>query len=164
MTSSQTRLIITGGTLDKTYNDNTGSLEFSDSIISLLLERARCSAEIEVEHLMQVDSLEMTHEQRDLIIQVVRKAKEERIIITHGTDTLVSTARLLENIKLNKTIVLVGAMVPWRFANSDADFNIGYALGACQSLGRGVWVTMNGKIFPALRVCKNRELGRFEDL
>ncbi len=164
MNSAKIRIIVTGGTLDKTYDDCTGQVTFADTIIPLILQRARCHSDIEIETLMQVDSLEMSHEQRDSVIQLVRRTKEDRVIVTHGTDTMVSTARALEHLKLNKTIVLVGAMIPWRFADSDADFNLGFALGVCSSLGRGVYLAMNGKVFPALRVAKNRERGCFEDL
>ena len=127
-----------------------------------MLKQSRCNAEIEIKFLMAKDSLLMDDKDRSKVLEECRKSKEEKIIITHGTDTLVETAKTLGKSIRNKTIVLLGAMVPYNQKNSDALFNLGAAVSAVQILPMGVYISMNGKIFNWDNVKKNRELKRFE--
>lgn len=156
------RVFITGGTFDKTYDEISGTLLFRDTHIQEMLDLGRCRLDVEVRTLMMVDSLEMTGADRDLVLQSCRSAVEERIVITHGTDTMTDTARVLGEADLAKTIVLTGAMVPYAFGSSDGLFNLGSALSFVQALPHGVYVAMNGRCFPWNDVVKNRELGIFE--
>jgi L-asparaginase len=159
-----TRIFITGGTFDKEYNEITGQLYFNDTHMQALLKMGRCRVPVEIETLMMIDSLEMTDKERELILHRCIECEEDKIIITHGTDTMVDTARLLgENIQ-HKTIVLTGAMIPIKFGSSDGLFNLGGALAFVQSLESGVYVTMNGRCFWWNNVCKNRQTGIFEEL
>lgn len=156
------RVFITGGTFDKTYDEISGTLLFRDTHIQEMLDLGRCRLDVEIRTLMMVDSLEMTGADRDLVLQSCRSAVEERIVITHGTDTMTDTARVLGEADLAKTIVLTGAMVPYAFGSSDGLFNLGSALSFVQALPHGVYVAMNGRCFPWNDVVKNRELGIFE--
>jgi L-asparaginase len=156
------RIIITGGTFDKHYDEIRGSLTFKDSHLPEILKFVRCSVPLELELNQLIDSLDMQASNRIRIQESCRRAHEERIIITHGTDTMVETAAVLGNSALEKTIVLTGAMVPYIFSNSDAVFNLGCAVAAVQLLPHGVYVVMNGMVFPWDRVRKNRQLGVFE--
>jgi L-asparaginase len=113
---------------------------------------------------MMIDSLDMTDEDRDIIIRACKRCKEDKIVITHGTDTMVKTAKILESQKIPKTIVLTGAMIPIKFGSSDGFFNLGSALAFAQSLPNGVYVVMNGKYFQANNVTKNKKTGFFEEL
>jgi len=158
------KLILSGGTIDKYYNDSNGQLEFNDTHIPELLSLGRCLANIEIEQLMLKDSLEIDDGDRESILSACQDSVQEKILITHGTDTMVETAAFLGNQKLDKTIVLVGAMVPFVFKHSDAMFNMGFALAAAQTLPKGVYITMNAKVFDWDKVFKNRHLGQFEDL
>ena len=158
------RLIITGGTIDKSYNMNNGELHFVDSHIPAMLSEARCRAELVMEKIMLKDSLDMTDADRLLIASSCRQSEESRIVITHGTDTMVETARHLADSINDKTIVLTGAMVPYVFDKSDSLFNLGTAIAASQCLPYGVYITMNGRILNAHEVVKNREEGVFEPL
>lgn len=156
------RLFITGGTFDKTYDEISGRLLFKDTHVQEMLQLGRCRVPVEVRTLMMVDSLEMTDADRQLVLQNCRAAAEERIVVTHGTDTMTDTARVLGEASLAKTIVLTGAMVPYAFGSSDGLFNLGSALSFVQALPHGVYVAMNGRCFAWDAVVKNRELGVFE--
>jgi L-asparaginase len=156
------RIFITGGTFDKSYDEIAGKLDFKDTHVPEMLRLGRCRLTVEVRTLMMLDSLELTDVDRQLILQSCRSAAEERIVITHGTDTMTDTARVLGEAALAKTIVLTGAMVPYAFGSSDGLFNLGSALSFAQALPRGVYVAMNGRCFAWDDVVKNRELGIFE--
>ena len=160
----QIRLLITGGTSDKTYNMHNGALHFVNSHMDDMLNEARCRLELEVEQLMLLDSLDMTEDDRAQIVAACEHCAESRIVITHGTDTMVDSARQLQQAISDKTIVLTGAMIPYVFDKSDALFNIGCALSAVQCLAPGVYIAMNGRIFPADNVIKNRDEGIFDTL
>jgi L-asparaginase len=158
------RLFITGGTFDKEYDEIHGTLFFRDTHIHEMLRLGRCRLDVNVRTLMMVDSLEMSDDDRRLIRDNCRHASEERIVVTHGTDTLVETARVLGAASLSKTIVLTGAMVPYAFGSSDGLFNLGSALSLAQTLPHGVYVAMNGRHFTWDNVTKNDQLGVFEAL
>lgn len=158
------RIFITGGTFDKEYNELTGQLYFKDSHLPEMLELGRNQVPVETRTLMMVDSLEMTDDDRELIAEHCIKSPEDKIIITHGTDTMSDTARLLAGRIKNKTVVLTGAMVPYKFGSSDGLFNLGSALAFVQTLPKGVYVVMNGRFFNASNVRKNKETGEFEEL
>ena len=158
------RIFITGGTFDKEYNELTGQLYFNDSHLPEMLDLGRNLVQVEVRTLMMVDSLEMTAEDRELIAEHCKKSKEDKIIITHGTDTMAETAQLLSQQNIGKTIVITGAMIPYKFGSSDGLFNLGSALAFVQTLPAGVYVAMNGRYFNAENVRKNRETGVFEEL
>lgn len=157
------RIFITGGTFDKEYDELAGRLYFQDSHLPEMLELGRCGLKVEIRTLMMIDSLEMTDSDRHLILEQCKSAPEHRIVITHGTDTMVDTARVLAAGVKDKTIVLTGAMVPYKFGSSDGLFNLGSALAFAQTLDPGVYVAMNGRYFHAGRVRKSRETGMFED-
>ncbi len=157
------RIIITGGTFDKHYDEIRGSLTFKDSHLPEILKFVRCSVPIELELNQLIDSLDMHTANRLRILESCRRAPEEMIVITHGTDTMVETAAVLGEARLSKTIVLTGAMVPYIFNNSDAVFNLGCAITAVQVLPHGVHVVMNGRVFGWDNVRKNKELGVFEE-
>ncbi len=158
------KIILTGGTIDKHYNESNGEMDFTESHIPELLELGRNRANIELEQAMLLDSLGMTDTDRQTILESCKSSVQDKILITHGTDTIVETATVLGEAKINKTIVLVGAMIPFVFKHSDANFNMGFALGAVQCLSHGVYVAMNGKVFAWDAVTKNREQGIFETL
>ena len=156
------RLFVTGGTFDKDYDEIRGTLDFRDTHIPDMLAMARSRVDVRVRTLMMVDSLEMTEADRAVITQNCRDVPEPHIVITHGTDTMVETARVLAERVSGKTIVLTGAMIPIAFGSSDGLFNLGGALTAVQVLPPGVYVIMNGCVFPWDNVQKNRETGVFE--
>ena len=156
------RIFITGGTFDKEYNELEGKLYFKDSHVQEMLTLGRCKLDVAIRTLMMVDSLEMTDADRQLVLQNCRAAAEERIVVTHGTDTMTDTARVLGEASLPKTIVLTGAMVPYAFGSSDGLFNLGSALSFAQVLPPGVFVAMNGQCFPWGQVRKNRDTATFE--
>lgn len=158
------RIFITGGTFDKEYNEITGQLFFKDTHMSELLKLGRSRIDVEIRTLMMIDSLEMTDADRSLIAQNCLKAAEDKIIITHGTDTMAETAKILALKAMKKTIVLTGAMIPYKFGSSDGLFNMGSALAFAQSLPHGVYVAMNGRYFNWDNVRKNRQTGGFEEL
>lgn len=162
MESEVVRIFVTGGTFDKEYNELNGTLYFQDTHVPEMLRLGRCLAPVEVRTLMMVDSLEMTDDDRQLITEHCLGARENRILITHGTDTMVETAAWLARRVEGKTIVLTGAMVPYKFGSSDGLFNLGSALAFVQALGPGVYVAMNGRCFPWDNVRKNRSRGVFE--
>ncbi|MFV0604918.1 MAG: asparaginase domain-containing protein [Niabella sp.] len=157
------RIFITGGTFDKEYNMLNGELYFKDTHLQELLEKGRNTVPVEIRTLMMVDSLEMTDEDRELIAHQCNQAEEDRIVITHGTDTMADTAKMLYETVKGKTIVLTGAMIPIKFGSSDGLFNLGSALAFAQSLPHGVYVVMNGRYFKAGKVHKNRQTGVFEE-
>ncbi len=156
------RLFITGGTFDKAYDEIGGRLSFGDTHIHEMLRLGRCRLQLAVRTLMMVDSLDMTDADRALILENCRAAEESQIVITHGTDTMTDTARVLGEAGLQKTIVLTGAMVPYAFGSSDGLFNLGSALSFAQALPSGVYIAMNGRCFPWDDVVKNQRLGIFE--
>ncbi len=158
------KLLITGGTFDKDYDELTGKLYFRDTHIHEMLKLGRCRLQTRVRTVMMVDSLEMTESDRKIIEEICCKSEEEQIVITHGTDTMEETARVLGAAGLPKTIVLTGAMIPYAFGSSDGLFNLGSALSFVQVLPHGVYVAMNGTYFPWNDVRKNRGLGVFEKL
>jgi L-asparaginase len=156
------RIFVTGGTFDKEYNELTGELFFKDTHVHDMLRLGRSHIEVAVETLMMIDSLQMTERDRQTILDRCRDCPEERIVITHGTDTMEQTAAVVGAARLSKTVVLTGAMVPYTFGSSDGMFNLGTALAFVQTLPPDVYVAMNGKFFCWNRVHKNRELGVFE--
>lgn len=158
------RIFITGGTFDKAYNELTGSLFFKDSHLPEMLELGRNLVPVEIRTLMMVDSLEITDDDRELIAEHCIKSPENKIIITHGTDTMAQTAEVLEKKVKNKTIVITGAMVPYKFGSSDGLFNLGSALAFVQTLPPGVYIAMNGRYFNAGNVRKNKLTGVFEEV
>jgi L-asparaginase len=158
----QIRILATGGTFDKEYNELTGELFFKHTHIGDMLRLGRSHLDVSVETLMMIDSLQMTDDDRQLILRRCGEVPEERIVITHGTDTMEQTAVVLGAGLPGKVIVLTGAMVPYTFGSSDGMFNLGTALGFVQTLPPGVYVAMNGRYFPWNGVRKNREKGIFE--
>ncbi len=160
----QIQIFITGGTFDKEYNELNGELYFRDTHLKQMLEQGRSQLNVNIRSLMMIDSLDMTDEDRELILKHCQKATSERIVITHGTDTMVETATLLaEHIK-DKTIIMTGAMIPIVFGSSDGLFNMGAALAYVQTLDRGVYIAMNGQYFEYDKVRKNKAKGLFESL
>jgi len=158
------RIIATGGTFDKRYDAIRGALGFGATHLHALVERARVAGPLQIEVAMMVDSLEMTDAQRAEIVDACRRAPEPRLVVVHGTDSMTLTARALGAAALDKTIVLTGAMVPYDVADSDAAFNLGFALGSARALPAGVWVAMNAAVHAWDRVRKNVERGVFEPL
>jgi L-asparaginase len=158
------RVLVTGGTFDKEYDELGGRLFFKDTHLPEMLRLARCRIPVQVETLMMIDSLDMTEADRSRVVERCRGSAEDRLVVTHGTDTMVETARALQAAGLGKTVVLTGAMVPYAFGSSDGLFNLGSALSFAQVLTPGVYVAMNGRVFPGDKVRKNREGGVFEEL
>ena len=158
------RIFITGGTFDKEYNELTGQLFFKDTHINELLEKGRCKVPVEIRTLMMIDSLDMTDHDRDLIAHQCNQCEENKIVITHGTDTMSETAKALAEKVKNKTVVLTGAMIPIKFGSSDGLFNLGSALAFAQTLAPGVYVAMNGRYFHWDNFQKNKQTGIFEEL
>jgi L-asparaginase len=158
------RIFITGGTFDKEYNELNGQLFFKDTHMSELLEKGRSKVPVETRTLMMVDSLEMTENDRELIAHHCNQCDETRIVITHGTDTMGETAKLLAKKVKDKTVVLTGAMIPIKFGSSDGLFNLGSALAFAQTLPAGVYVAMNGRYFTWDNVQKNKQTGVFEEI
>ncbi len=156
------RVVVTGGTFDKQYNELAGTLTFGETHVEQVLERGRCRLDVAVQVLMMKDSLELQDADRARIVAAVRGCAESQVVITHGTDTMVETARAIASAVTGKTVVLTGAMVPFAFGSSDGLFNLGSALSFAQVLPAGVYVAMNGRWFAWDDVRKNRELGVFE--
>ncbi|HRG32679.1 MAG: asparaginase [Saprospiraceae bacterium] len=163
--TQQIQIFVTGGTFDKEYNFVSGQLFFKDTHLNEILERGRCSLDLDVKTLMMVDSLEMTDSDREIIIHNCQKTTSNHILITHGTDTMVKTAEAIAKEKISgKTIVLTGAMIPYAFGNSsDGFFNLGSALAFVQSLKPGIYIVMNGRYFDWNKVQKNTKTGFFEE-
>tara|TARA_A100001011_G_C14111029_1_gene757013 strand:- start:376 stop:861 length:486 start_codon:yes stop_codon:yes gene_type:complete len=158
------KIFVTGGTFDKDYDEKNGRLYFKETHMNEILKLGRSKVDVNIETLMMLDSLDMDEDDRKLIIEKCTKSKENHIVITHGTDTMTDTAMDLGRRKLNKTIVLTGAMIPYKFGTSDGLFNIASALAYVQTLTKGVYVAMNGRVFTYDRVLKNRDTGIFEEL
>jgi L-asparaginase len=160
--SERIRILVTGGTFDKEYNELTGELFFQETHVPDMLRLGRSHLDVAIETLMMIDSLQMTESDRRRILDRCLDCAETRIVITHGTDTMEQTAAVLGQHIAGKTIVLTGAMVPYRFGSSDGMFNLGTALAFVQTLDPGVYVAMNGKCFTWNNVQKDRQRGIFE--
>ena len=158
------RILITGGTFDKEYDEITGELYFKETHMTEILELGRSKLDVKIRTLMLIDSLEMTNEDREIILDNCIRVPETQIVITHGTDTMTKTAGVLAKGKLKKTIVLTGAMIPYAFGSSDGLFNFGAALTVSQTLSDGIYIVMNGRIFHWDKVEKNRHTGIFEEV
>ena len=158
------KIIITGGTFDKEYNELTGQLFFKDTHMPEMLRLGRCSMDIKIQTILMIDSLDMKDTHREEIANLCMGSPETMILITHGTDTMTETASYLSEKQIDKTIVLTGAMIPYKFGSSDGLFNLGSAMSFVQTLPPGVYVAMNGKYFKAGHVRKNRETGLFESV
>ena len=166
MRRAEVQLYVTGGTFDKEYDYITGELYFKDTHLHDMFEQGRCTVNLDIKTLMMVDSLEMTETDREIIIHNCKSTKLDKVIVTHGTDTIVETAKAIAKEDIaHKTIVLMGAMIPIAFGtSSDGFFNLGSALAFVQSLSPGVYVVMNGRCFSSDNVRKNRKTGYFEYL
>ncbi len=158
------RIFVTGGTFDKEYSELTAQLLFKDTHVPEMLSLGRSRVPVDIRTLMMIDSLDMTDADRASIAENVLKASEDRIVITHGTDTMVETAKVLaENVK-DKTVVLTGAMIPYKFGSSDGLFNLGSAIAFAQTLPKGVYIVMNGRYFTHDNCRKNKKTGEFEEV
>lgn len=160
------QVFVTGGTFDKEYNYITGKLYFKDTHLNDMFDRGRCTLDIDIKTLMMADSLEMTEADHDIIIHSCRRSVYQNILITHGTDRMVQTAKALARANIDKkTIVLTGAMIPYAFGNSsDGFFNLGSALAFAQVLPAGIFICMNGRYYNWDNVKKNTQTGYFESL
>jgi len=156
------KIFATGGTFDKEYNEINGELYFKETNLFKLLQLGRSRVEVQIETLMMIDSLEMTDSDRNYILDKCMNESTDKIIITHGTDTMVDTAKLIASRIKNKVIILTGAMIPIKFGSSDGLFNLGSALSFAQILEPGIYITMNGQYFYWDNVQKNKKLGIFE--
>ena len=156
------RILVTGGTFDKEYDEIHGRLFFKETHVEEMLKQGRSRVEVLIQTLMMMDSLEMTDAHRQQIVSACHSCEERRIVVTHGTDTMVDTARAIAAAVVGKTVVLTGAMVPYAFGSSDGMFNLGSALSFAQVLPAGVYVAMNGTIFDWEDVRKDRSSGTFE--
>ena len=157
------RILITGGTFDKEYDEVRGRLFFKDTHVQEMLDKGRSRVPVSIRTLMMIDSLEMTDADRALVVEQCRQSEVDRIVVTHGTDTMVETAAAIATANLpGKTVVLTGAMIPYAFGSSDGLFNLGSALSFAQVLPPGVYVAMNGQHFPWNGVRKNRDTATFE--
>ena len=156
------KLFATGGTFDKEFNEINGELFFKETNLYELLDLGRCKLDIKIETLMMIDSLKMSKTERNYILSKCKKEDTHKIIITHGTDTIVETAKILAESINDKTIILTGAMIPIKFGSSDGLFNLGSALSFVQTLDPGVYITMNGRYFHWDNVKKNKKIGAFE--
>jgi len=161
---STIRIYVTGGTFDKEYNELTGELFFQDTHIHEMLLLGRCKLNLKIRNLMLEDSLSLTNADRKIILDHCIDSEADKIVITHGTDMMVATAKVLSESIKDKTIVLTGAMIPYRFGSSDGLFNLGSALAFVQTLPHGVYISMNGKYFEWDKVQKNRKTGIFEEI
>ncbi len=158
------KILVTGGTFDKEYNELKGELFFKATHLPEMLRLGRCKLRVDIRTLMMIDSLCMTEADRKKILENCNNVKENKILITHGTDEMVETAKVLGNAVKNKTIILTGAMVPYKFGSSDGLFNLGSALAFVQALPGGVYISMNGKSFAWDNVRKNKQTGEFEEI
>jgi L-asparaginase len=158
------RILAIGGTFDKRYDPITGALGFGETHLHEIVARARVAGPVQVDVVMMIDSLDMVDEHRQRVLAACRDAPEAALVVVHGTDTMVDTARVIAGAGLPKTIVLTGAMVPYAVADTDASFNLGAAIAFARSLAPGVWVAMNGVAHTWSNVRKNRERGVFEPL
>lgn len=158
------KIFVTGGTFDKDYDEKNGKLYFKDTHMSEILNLGRSKVKVNIETLMMIDSLDMKETDRRLIVDSCESTNEKNIIVTHGTDTMTETAKKVGEKNLQKTIVLTGAMIPYKFGTSDGLFNIASALAYVQTLSSGVYVAMNGRVFTYDNVIKNKETGVFEEI
>lgn len=158
------RIFVTGGTFDKEYNEINEELYFKDTHLPEMLALGRSEVKVDIRTLMMVDSLKMTDDDRNVIVKNCINAVEDKILITHGTGTMVETAKMIAQKVTDKTIVLTGAMIPYTFRSSDGLFNLGASLAYVQALPHGVYISMNGKYFNWDNVQKNKKLGKFETL
>ena len=158
------KIFVTGGTFDKEYNELNGQLFFKETHLSEMLSLGRSRIDVHIATLMMIDSLEMTDADRKIILDNCVAAQEEKIVVTHGTDTMVETACYLAGKIQNKTIVLTGAMIPYKFGSSDGLFNLGSALAFVQTLPKGIYISMNGRYFMWNNVRKNKTAGEFEEI
>ena len=158
------KIFVTGGTFDKDYDEKNGRLYFKKTHMNEILALGRSKVEVNIETLMMLDSLDMKEKDRGLIVKKCAAAIEEQIVITHGTDTMTNTAKVLGAKYLKKTIVITGAMIPYKFGTSDGLFNIASALAYVQTMPHGVYITMNGRVFLHDKVIKNRKTGIFEQI
>ena len=158
------KIFVTGGTFDKDYDEKNGRLYFKETHMNEILALGRSKVEVGIETLMMLDSLDMKEKDRQLILKKCAAANEEQIVITHGTDTMTNTAKVLGAKRLKKTIVITGAMIPYKFGTSDGLFNIASALAYVQTLSHGVYIAMNGRVFLYNKVIKNRATGIFEEI
>ena len=157
------RILVTGGTFDKEYDEVRGRLFFKDTHVQEMLDKGRSRVPVSIRTLMMIDSLEMTDADRALVVEQCRQSEVDRLVVTHGTDTMVDTARAIAAAGLaGKTVVLTGAMIPYAFGSSDGLFNLGSALSFAQVLPPGVYVAMNGQYFQWDQVRKNRDTATFE--
>lgn len=158
------QVFLTGGTFDKEYNELNGELFFKDTHLPEMLELGRNRVNVDMHTLMMIDSLQMTDADRTVIAKNTAESDYSKIIITHGTDTMVETAQFLSKRIKNKTIILVGAMIPYKFGSSDGLFNLGAALAFAQTLPAGIYIAMNGRYFTHDNCRKNKTLGEFETI
>jgi len=158
------RILVTGGTFDKEYDMINGKLHFEETHVPEMLKLGRCTLNVEIRTVMMIDSLEMTDADRELLLHNCKAAPEDKILITHGTDTMAQTAAYLAKEQLDKTIVITGAMIPYKFGSSDGFFNLGAAMAFLQTLPTGVYVAMNGRYYHWDMLVKNKKTGYFEEL
>ncbi len=158
------RILITGGTFDKEYDEINGKLYFKDTHMREILDLGRSKLDVKIRTLMLLDSLDMTDDDRNVILDNCKRVSESQIVITHGTDTMTDTAKVLAEASMEKTIVITGAMIPYKFGSSDGLFNFGGALAFAQSLPHGVYIAMNGRYFDWNKVQKNKKTGIFEEI
>ena len=151
-----------GGTIDKVYFDRISDYQVGESMLVDILRKAKVTFDYECDSLIHKDSLDMTDADREMLFERIESDENQRIVVTHGTDTMIETARKLQGIE-HKTVVLTGAMQPAKFKSSDAEFNVGFAVAAVQTLPSGVYIAMNGRIFDPDKVRKHRELNQFEN-
>ena len=158
------KIFVTGGTFDKEYNEINGELFFKKTHLQEMLKLGRSQLKVDIETLMMKDSLEISDKDRKLIVDKCSSISNDKILITHGTDTMIDTAKLLAKKINDKTIVLTGAMIPYKFGSSDGLFNLGSALSFIQSIKNGVYIAMNGNLFNWDNVLKNKKAGLFEKI
>jgi len=158
------KILITGGTFDKEYNELAGELFFNKTHVPEMLKLGRSRLDIKIQNLLMIDSLQITDSDINLILEECKKSKENKILITQGTDKMVETAKILGQTIKDKTIVLTGAIIPYAFGSSDGLFNLGSALAFVQTLPHGVYISMNGRYFHWDNVRKNRQRGEFEEI
>ena len=158
------KIFVTGGTFDKDYDEKNGRLYFKKTHMNEILALGRSKVEVGIETLMMLDSLDMKEKDRQIIVEKCTTTIEDQIVITHGTDTMTDTAKALGAKKFKKTIVITGAMIPYKFGTSDGLFNIASALAYVQTMPHGVYVAMNGRVFVYDKVIKNKDTGIFEEI
>ncbi len=158
------RILITGGTFDKEYDEINGKLYFKDTHMREILDLGRSKLDVKIRTLMLLDSLDMTDDDRNVILDNCKRVSESQIVITHGTDTMTDTAKVLAEASMEKTIVITGAMIPYKFGSSDGLFNFGGALAFAQSLPHGVYIAMNGRYSDRYKEQKNKKTGVLEEI